>query len=193
MKRCSKCRETKPSEAFAIKGPGRLHSHCKQCVSDWARANAEKISERKKQQRLLTKKQQTEYAKRYHNKNSESRLAYGRAWYAANREKVLERRRRWTQDNLARCCEQVMRRHARKLCATPKWASVEKMAMFYTEAARRTDETGIKHEVDHIFPLQGRNVCGLHCEANLRIVTEHENRSKHNKMPSLALVRQLDA
>lgn len=45
-----------------------------------------------------------------------------------------------------------------------------------------TRETGIAHEVDHIYPLQGRNVCGLHVETNLRVITRSANRKKNNRV-----------
>ena len=44
-------------------------------------------------------------------------------------------------------------------------------------ANRFTDE---KLVVDHIIPLQGKNISGLHVYDNLQIITETENSIKHN-------------
>lgn len=43
-----------------------------------------------------------------------------------------------------------------------------------------THKTGIRHEVDHIIPLQGRTVSGLHVETNMQVITRAENRAKWN-------------
>jgi hypothetical protein len=53
----------------------------------------------------------------------------------------------------------------------------------YLEAQRLTKETGIPHEVDHIYPLQGKNYRGKHTPENLQIVPLYWNRGKGAKVP----------
>ena len=156
IKQCSACREELPSALFAKHAKTRdgLQSQCKPCNNAakkrWRAANSEHVK--------------AERAK-YHADNA-ARLSESNAeWYQANKAKVLANTRR---------------RQAAKLQRTPSWADTERMAEFYEEARRLTEETGIPHEVDHVIPLQGKLVSGLHVESNLQIITQHDNRTKKN-------------
>ena len=73
-----------------------------------------------------------------------------------------------------------VKRYAALTNGTPSWADHSKIAAVYAERDRLTEETGVAHHVDHIIPLQGKLVCGLHVEANLRAIPAKENISKNN-------------
>lgn len=73
------------------------------------------------------------------------------------------------------------KRRAAKKKRTPGWANMNAIRAIYYKCAEISAAMGIEHHVDHIVPLQGRKVCGLHCEANLQIIPASENVRKHNK------------
>jgi len=73
----------------------------------------------------------------------------------------------------------VIARQTRIKKATPKWADLDAIKQFYVEAQRLTKETRIPHEVDHIIPIKGKLVSGLHVPANLQILTEKQNQTKN--------------
>jgi hypothetical protein len=63
---------------------------------------------------------------------------------------------------------------------TPSWANKFFISEIYDLAKRRREITGINWDVDHIIPLKGKTVCGLHVETNLRVIPASENRRKWN-------------
>lgn len=68
---------------------------------------------------------------------------------------------------------------------TPSWLSVEQkteIKEIYRKAQNLTLTTGISHHVDHIIPVNGENVSGLHVPWNLQILTSKENIKKSNKL-----------
>ena len=54
------------------------------------------------------------------------------------------------------------------------------MTQFYDIAKLRTKCTGKTWEVDHVLPLRGKSVSGLHVPANLQVILKSENRAKRN-------------
>jgi hypothetical protein len=73
-----------------------------------------------------------------------------------------------------------VKRYAALTNGTPAWADPSKIMAVYDERDRLSRETGIPHHVDHVIPLQGKLVCGLHVEANLRAIPARENLIKKN-------------
>lgn len=62
---------------------------------------------------------------------------------------------------------------AKKLCRTPKWADTDKIKEIYKDCPEG-------HHVDHVIPLQGELVSGLHVEYNLQYLTAEDNIKKSN-------------
>jgi 5-methylcytosine-specific restriction endonuclease McrA len=68
----------------------------------------------------------------------------------------------------------AIKRRAAKLKRTPLWSNKEEIDQFYLNTPRGMT-------VDHIIPLQGELVSGLHVLDNLQYLTKAENSRKKNK------------
>jgi hypothetical protein len=65
--------------------------------------------------------------------------------------------------------------------ATPPWADIDAIKAIKRQCRRVSNMTGISHHVDHVIPLKGKLVCGLHCAENMQIITALDNLKKLNK------------
>jgi hypothetical protein len=84
-----------------------------------------------------------------------------------------------------------MMRFAYKLNATPKWLSkhdIELIDAYYKAAQQHKESLGIVLSVDHIVPLRGKTVCGLHVPWNLCLRTKADNSKKSNKLTNDAYI-----
>jgi hypothetical protein len=115
------------------------------------------------------------------------RTKYHKIWVTLpeNKEKlkIYEKTYNNTPWGRAKRNAKTAKRKAFKLQATPKWITkerAEEICNIYLKAQISTLETGISHNVDHIIPLQGENVSGLHVPWNLQILTASENSKKKN-------------
>lgn len=175
IKVCSRCRLEKPLEFFDLRSdrPGKRRSHCADCrrkqVKDYDSKNKDKKSLYNKDYRDKNKEDLTKKAKIYYKQNRKERLAYLKLWRASNPDKVsmLGRLRR---ENLR--------------YASPSWLTEEQMGQIkeiYILAKDCSVTSGEIYEVDHIVPLKGKNVCGLHVPWNLQVLPKDLNRAKSNR------------
>jgi len=136
-----------------------------------------------------------EYFNKYN--KSESGQKAKREYYERNRDAVIARaqsrpdeakrayRRTHKINNPDMYRELVSLRRRRFRNATPKWLSaIDKIEirLKYRLAIEMSRATGVRHAVDHIIPLYGDTVCGLHVPWNLRVITQAENLKKYNKL-----------
>lgn len=120
----------------------------------------------------------------YNKANADARRSYGKRRYQQDPIKRINKVLQHAKENPSLYANRAMARYAAKLQRTPKWLTQEQKAQIkwaYDRAAAYTAFSGIKYEVDHIIPLQGENVSGLHVPWNLQILTKSENVSKGNR------------
>lgn len=99
----------------------------------------------------------------------------------ARRESTRRSFKKFYERNKAYFIAKDAKRRALQLLATTSWGQ-ERIQEFYSKAKEMEAlNPGIKYHVDHIVPLVGKNVCGLHNHFNLQILTEAENKAKANK------------
>ena len=117
-------------------------------------------------------------------------------YYEQNKEKVIERAKKqaiedkrkykkvWKQANPEEVKASQNDRRRRHKNATPAWltdADKREIRRIYREAISRTARMGVVYVVDHVIPLRGKTVCGLHVPTNLAVITAEENYRKTNK------------
>lgn len=129
----------------------------------------------------------TETTKWYKNK-TQCNCCYNKEYKKANKVKVLDGLRNWRKNNKEyvrlykneynkrtnNSSHLEMKRHTKKLNAMPTWVNQEELKLVY-----KNRPPG--YEVDHIHPLQGELISGLHIPQNLQYLTPSENVLKHNK------------
>ena len=118
-------------------------------------------------------------------------------WYLENREQVIqtaatrpatvlrEYRNAWKEANKVQVRADTKARRRKHRDATPPWLTRKQKSeirQLYQIAITMTQTTGEQYVVDHIVPLRGEEVCGLHVPWNLRVITQEENLKKSNKL-----------
>lgn len=141
------------------------------------RANKEKVCERHRQYYEANKEDVKVKHKQWYSKNKESVFGRSRKWQINNKDKVRLSHRKWSRKNAGRCSAKCARRRAMKLQRTPKWLSKEQL----DQIRIIYDNKPAGYHVDHIVPLKGENVSGLHVPWNLQYLTTSENCRKKNK------------
>jgi hypothetical protein len=149
----------------------------------YAQRNREKAYEKVKEWRAANPEKWAEQSKRYVKKYPEKAVAKVQAWRNRNPEKAAESSKKTRQKHAARVLANKAKYRAVKLQATPAWLNKAHWfeigcVYLYRDALKRT---GLNYEVDHIVPLRGKNVSGLHIPENLQVILATENRLKNNR------------
>ena len=190
----------KPCKHGHIAERMRSNGRCIVCLKSaskiWKKANVDKSRAYGKKHYSKNKEQINARNKKYWDRNKDRLNAAHRAWvqknkerkrqmdkeYAAkNRDKINASSRAYYARNKVECRERCARRGRMQKLSTPKWANFSAILLKYKERETMSLVTGLVHHVDHIIPLQGENVCGLHIAENLRVILARDNLAKSNK------------
>lgn len=198
---CTKCGVEKGVDSYSKSKKGRygVASSCKECISEYYKRNSQSVKDRMKmyyrQNREDILIQHREYYQQnkevidaknkvYCQKNQEQlglkKKQYFKSYYIQNKELLSSKNKQWRQNNSDKCNTYTANYRASKLYATPSWVDKEAISGMY-ELAALFNRTGITMHVDHTIPLNNENVCGLHCEANLQLLSASDNISKGNR------------
>lgn len=166
MKSCSKCKVIKPFTDFYKSSSSKtgLQANCKSCKAK-------------------------ENLARYHDKLSgDVELIFRKRVYDASRRqekstelRAFDRERSKTPKRIASKRDWSRKRKLIVKQQTPAWADQKSIKQIYESCVIMSKKFNVDFEVDHIIPLRGKNVCGLHVESNLQLLEKSLNLSKRNK------------
>lgn len=169
-------------------------------LKEYYQSNKERLKAKAQEYRRLNPERSQALVREWHAdpKNSERRTEYKKQYYKDHRAKILarskarvvdpasesERQRLWRLEHKEKHCAKNAKYRASRIKRTPGWLTDDDqwmIAEIYEFAALRSKVTGIKWHVDHIVPLNGKSVSGLHVPGNLQVIPAVLNFRKHNK------------
>lgn len=161
MKYCNKCKTTLSLEDFgySVKTKDNKRTQCRECC----------------------RKQSAKWKVDNKDKHNES----NRLYYARNSVSAKAKHKEWKDANKAIVNSHRASYRASKLSATPSWLTDEHKASIdsvYWLAKDLKAISGEEYHVDHIIPLKGNDVCGLHVPWNLQVLSAADNLKKSNRL-----------
>jgi hypothetical protein len=191
------------------KDPEQAKQNAKERYQKSVESRKQKLREyyqKTKEKRLLQVKQYVaanrdkvlEYQKKYRSEHKDDNADYKREYYFENKERIIKecvernrknpeaqraRIKKYESTEKGRLLKQSQRNARRK---RERHASLGRLfhketLKIYLKCKQISKLTGIPHEVDHIVPLLGKNVSGLHVPWDMAIIPAKENREKSNK------------
>lgn len=182
MKQCPICNDTKDDSAFRVtaKTPCGFEKYCKVCrkrllavraTQRWIAGHSEENKAQRKIANATWRVAHPEASAMY---DRQKRARKPELYRAIDKAKQLAKPEIYRPMNAAK----VRRYQAAKLQRTPAWADREKIDDFFAQAQAAHEFFGGDWHVDHVYPLQGKWVSGLHVHENLQVLPGVENQKK---------------
>lgn len=171
------------------------NGQCVVCRATYYERNRAKIRERHAAYHASHSAQVGQRKRKYAEERKERKRAYDAAHYAANANVKREQVAQWRQDNPHLAAEFWKRwrernpdkvvLNSRNQNALRRLSAGRALAKRYADDIKKIYAAcPLGHHVDHIVPLRGKAVSGLHVPWNLQYLPAIENRSKGNKLIS---------
>lgn len=165
---CNDCKKLMPLESFYKdkNSPDGKDYFCKSC---------------RKRRKLSRKAKEDAYQREYRKNARDRRLKYSRDFNKNNKDYF----RNWRAVNTSKTRAYAQSYKFRKKSGTPDWLTEEQLSQIesvYSHARDCEIVSGEKYHVDHIIPIKGENICGLHVPWNLQVLPADVNIRKSNRV-----------
>ena len=207
MKKCTLCGVDKPVDRFYKRAdsPDGYRHDCVECIKARVKKrhfadHAQRIAGMRERHAAKVAANPNWYAEHYA-KNKDRIDAHSKKQYAVNRVDRIEKQKQWAEENPSKVRtyksawkkanpgfvrEDSVRRRLAYVQQTPAWADARRTRAYYDVCSFFNEVNGYtKYHVDHIIPLRGKRVSGLHVHTNLRVIPARENERKNNKFEVL--------
>lgn len=183
---CFRCKKEKPVKDYNKDKQAKdgLRASCKPCLLerarvlrnenlDRARAYGRSRNEYLQNYRKDKQKERALEARKYMAKHGDKVRAYRRKWYSDNKERLQAKRAEYIKNNPWFNRANSSKRRAALLERIPSWADIEAIKEVFRSCPKDM-------VVDHVIPLQGEIVSGLHLHINMQYLTPSDNSRKWN-------------
>lgn len=190
-KSCNTCGELKPLSAFPLRKASvdGLAYTCRSCDNARRKVNYLKRHAEELAAHQVWREANQEKARSIINawtaQNFERKAASDKAWREANKTRLNEEKKAYRRAHRGQYNAYFSAYKLLRKARVPAWANLGEIKAVY-EHAGSLRALGLDVHVDHIIPLNGKTVSGLHVQNNLRVILASDNLAKGNKLVEVA-------